>query len=471
VRKPKRPTNKSSCHIIPKKGVGGKPDAFFLYRVATRNPCSTTPGPDANRCGIMKLLPATAIATVLLFQTAFCQAPAAFETGVSLNAADLLSAEIMRGPSYRVRDQVVTDGYMAHFAIDTDFGTFDAIGTPQVNKRIVEAQAIRTLVDTSKGDLFAEGLKRSVTQPIDAVKNIVKDPVKSIKQAPKTVGHFFSKIGSSIERGVNRAKESSEAEEGPSAAEVGSGIGQAAKNAAGFDKAKLDTARQLGVDPYSDNVRLQEEMDKVTWAFFAGGLPLRIGAAVASAGIAVAATNMVGVPEETYALTQNELALRDARSLTAMGLKDEDIKTFQIQQSLSTTRRHRIVKALEELPKAAGRGRIILLANSCVDAGQADFLIGALAIMVERQKSGAADYKELYVFGRLPGGTTATGTLEVPAPVDHVTWTEQVAMFSQRDDLGTAPKVLVHTGKLSPATTAGFTAAGWTCVAVTYPGS
>lgn len=418
----------------------------------------------------MKPLLSTAIAAALLHQSAFCQAPAVFETGVTLNTVDLLPADLLRGPTHRVRDEVVTDGYMAHFMIDTDFGTFEAIGTPQVRKRIVEAQAIRTLVETSKGDLFADGLKRSINQPIDAVKNIVKDPVKSVKQAPKTVGHFFSKIGSSIERGVNRAKESSEAEEGPSAAEVGSGIGEAAKRAAGFDKAKLDTARQLGVDPYSDNVRLQEEMDKVTWAFFAGGLPLRIGAAVASAGIAVAATNMVGVPEETYALTQSELALRDARSLTAMGLKDEDIKAFQIQQSLSTTRRHRIVKALEEFPKAAGRGRIILLANSCADAGQADFLIGALAIMVERQKSGAADYKDLHVFGRLPGGTTAAGALEVPAPVDHVTWTEQVATFSKRDDLGTAPKTLVHTGKLSPAATAGFTAAGWTCVAVPYPG-
>jgi hypothetical protein len=418
----------------------------------------------------MKPLHLTAIAAFVLHQSAFCQAPAAFETGVTFNTVDLLPADLLRGPVHRVRDEVVTDGYMAHYMIDTDFGTFEAIGTPQVRKRIVEAQAIRTLVDTSKGDLFAEGLKRSVTQPIDAVKNIVKDPVKSVKQAPKTVGHFFSKIGSYIERGMNRAKESSEAEEGPSAAEVGSGVGEAAKRAAGFDKAKLDTARQLGVDPYSDNVRLQEEMDKVTWAFFAGGLPLRIGAAVASAGIAVAATNMVGVPEETYALTQNELALRDNRSLAAMGIKEADINAFQIQKSLSTTRRHRIVKALEAFPASAGRSRIILLANTCADAQQADFLIEALAIMVERQKSGAADYKEMHVFGRLPGGTTATGTLEIPAPVDHVTWTEQVAAFSTRDDLGTAPKTLVHTGTFSSAAKAGITAAGWTCLAVPYPG-
>lgn len=413
----------------------------------------------------MKTLHIPAIAAIAIYQSAFAQSPDAFESALQINAAELLPAESLRGPSHRVRDFAFTDGYMVHFDIDTDFGTFEAVGVPQVKVRIAEAEAIRKLVETSKGDLFAEGLKRSITQPIDAVKNIAKDPVTSIKRAPKTVGHFFSKVGTSVERGVNKIKADGEAGEGPSASE----IGNAARNAAGFDKAKLDTARQLGVDPYSDNARLQEEMDKVTWAFFAGGLPLRVGAAVASAGVAVAATNMVGVPEETYALTQSELALRDHRSLTAMGLKEEDINAFQIQPNLSTTRRHRIVKALEALPGTAGRGRIILLANSCETTSQADFLVSALSMLAERQRSGAADYKELHVHGRLPAAITSDGVIEIPAPVDHVTWTEQVAGFARRDDLGTGARRLVHTGRLSEAASAGFAAAGWQTLAVAYP--
>ena len=394
--------------------------------------------------------------------------PAAFEQGVLLKAADLLPADLLRGPSYRVRDQVATDGYMAHFEIDSDFGTFEAIGVPQAKVCIAEVEAIRKLVETSKGDLFAEGLKRSIEQPIDAVKNIVKNPVQSVKQAPKTVGHFFSKVGKSIGRGVDKVVDSTKGD-GSSADEVGRGIGNAARNAAGFDKAKLETAKQLGVDPYSDNPRLQEEMDKVTWAFFAGGLPLRIGAAVVSAGVAVVATNMVGIPEDTYALTQAELALRDGRSLDAMGVNQQDIQKFQIQRALSTTRRHRIVIALEALPKAKGRGDIVKLANASSSPEQADILIGALAVLAERQRSGAADYVALKVLGRLPGATTAAGELQVPAPVDYVTWTEEVAGFATRDDLGTAPKVLVHTGTLSPAAAAGLAAADWKALAVPYP--
>lgn len=405
-----------------------------------------------------------------MISTAFAQAPATFEQGVTLKASDLLPAASLHGPSYRVRDLVVTDGYMAHFQIDSDFGTFEAIGVPQAKRRMVEAEAIRTLVETSKGDLFAEGLKRSIEQPIDAVKNIVKNPVESVKEAPKTVVHFFTKAGSAIGRAAGKISDRARSDEPePSAAEVGSSIGNAAKNAAGFDKAKLATAKQLGVDPYSDNARLQDEMDKVTWAFFAGGLPLRVGAAVASAGVAVAATNMVGVPEDTYSLTQAEMALRDGRSLAAMQITDEDIKTFQLYGPLSTTRRHLITLSLEALPKVIGRGRIIQQANACETPEQADFLIAALAILVERQRSGAADYVSLEVLGRLPGAMNAKGELEVPAPVDYVTWTEQVAGFTQRDDLGTPPKVLVHTGTLSAAAAAGLTASGWKKITVAYP--
>jgi hypothetical protein len=416
------------------------------------------------------------VVVTALVASLHAQAPATFETGVMLKASDLLPPNILRGTSYRVRDQVPTDGYMAHFTIDTDFGTFTAIGVPEAKRRISEAEAIRKLVETSKGDLFAEGLKRSVEQPVDAVKNIVKNPVESAKQAPKTVGHFFVKVGSSVGRGVTKtvdrvgeAVKNDNSDAGQATAAAGRGIGNAAKNAAGFDKAKLDTAKQLGVDPYSDNERLQEEMDKVTWAFFAGGLPLRIGAAVASAGVAVAATQMVGIPEDTYALTPGELALRDERSLHAMGVSLEDIKDFQIHRVLTATRRHRIVTYLEAMPKASGRGDVVHLANACETPEQAEFLISGLAILAESERNDAAGYVSLKVLGRLPGATTATGELHVPAPVDHVTWTDEVANFAQRDDLGTAPKVLLHTGRMSAAAAAAMLAAGWKTIGMAYP--
>ena len=408
------------------------------------------------------------LALAAIIAPAFAQ-DGPFEQGVQLNALDLLSAQSMRGPSYRVRDVAVTDGYMAYFTIDSDFGTFEAVGVPQARRRMAEAEAIRRLVETSKGDLFAEGLKRSITQPIDAVKNIVKNPVDSVKQAPKTVGHFFGNVGSAIGRGVDKVKDRASGDgPEPTAGEMGSSIGNAAKNAAGFDKAKLETAKQLGIDPYTDNPRLQEEMDKVTWAFFAGGLPLRVAASAASAGVAIAATNMVGIPEDTYALTQSEIERRDGNSLAGMGVSGEDLKGFQLSPSLSVTRRHLIVTSLEAMPKTQGRGYVIRLANACDNPEEADFLVSALGLLVARQSSGAVQYVSLKIAGRLPMAITATGSLEIPAPVDYVTWTEEVAAFAGRNDLGATPKTLVHTGLLSPAAARGLAKAGWQTSKVAY---
>jgi len=416
------------------------------------------------------------LACAALLIPASGEVPAASEQGVLLNAADLLGETPLLGPNHRVREQVATDGFMAHFEIDTDFGTFAAIGVPQARVRIAEAEALRKLVETSKSDLFAEGMRRSIEKPIDAVKNIVTHPVEVAKSAPATVGHFFGKVGSAISRGSAQVAEKINGD-GQSAADgtdqapagAGRGIGNALKSAAGFDTARLETAKQLGIDPYSDNVRLQEEIDKVTWAFFAGGLPLRIGASVASAGVAVAATQMLGIPEDVYALTRGELELRDERALAAIGITAEDVSKFRLNPVLTLTRRHRMVTYLEALPTTAGRGNIIRLANSCTTPQQADFLIGALAILAQRQREGSADYRSLTVLGRLAGGTLASGAIEVPAPVDFVTWTEEVAGFAGRDDLPAAPKTLVHTGRLSQAAADGFLASGWNLAPVNDP--
>jgi hypothetical protein len=399
--------------------------------------------------------------------------PATFERGLLLRASDLLPPELVAGSSHRVREQVVTDGFMAHFVIDSYFGTFEAVGLPQVHQRIKEIDAIRLLTETSKSDLFAEGLKRSIEQPVEAVKNIVKDPIESIKQAPKTVGHFFGKVGSAVDRGfdriVDRTKQAPDDEVIPDVSGAGQDLENAGKGIIGYDKALLDCAKQLGVDPYSDNKQLQDEMEKVAWAFFAGGLPLRIGSIAASAGLVLTVTKAVGVPEEIYALTSNEIASRDEKSLKAMGVTELDIEAFYNNRVLTITTRHQLVRALESLSKAAGRGLLVRLASSCQSARQVDFMLGALGLLVSRQQAGSATYVELRVIGRLPGGVTSEGVLEVPAPVDYVTWTPEVAGFAQRDDLPDMPKVLVHTGVFSPVAAANFASNGWKTFQVPYP--
>lgn len=385
-----------------------------------------------------------------------------FESPAVLSASALLGADVA-GPAHRVRELVPTDGYMAHFTIDSDYGDMEVIGAELTRVRIHELQAIRKLLEVSKSDLFADGVKRSLEQPVDAVKNIVKDPVASVKAVPKTIGHFFQKVGQSVGNAASNIKENIENGDDGDAAR---GIGNAAKGIIGFESAKLECARQLGVDPYTDNERLQKEIEKVSWVFFSGGLPLRIGAAVATGGAAMAltATKVVGLPDEIYALTPSELALRNQQALEVMGVSNEVIREFLSNEALSITLRCSIVRSLQALGNLRGSVSIVELAANCQTRRQVEFLDQALILLAREQQSGKAAYSSLEVVGRLPGAIDANGMLQVSAPVDYLSWTPQVAGFATRDDLVGRKPVLLLGGGASERTRGELSALGWTVV-------
>lgn len=385
---------------------------------------------------------------------------AGYELPAVLSAARLLG-QTAAGPAYRVREQVPTDGYMAHFTIDSDYGEFQCIGTNQAQARIREMEAIGKLMAVSKSDLFAEAVKRSIEQPIDAVKNIVKNPVDSVKAVPKTVGHFFKKVGTSVGNAAANLRDRSEGGE-----ESGSGtnFSGAAKGVIGFDSAKLECAKQLGVDPYTDNARLQDEIEKVAWVFFSGGLPLRIGAAVASGGASVAltATKVVGLPGEIYALTPGELNLRNQQAMEAMGVRDATVRKFLANEALSITLRRSIIRSLQALGDVKGRAAVIEVAAACDMRRQVEFLDQALALLMQHHASGQAPCVALEVLGRLPGALDAAGVLHIPAPVDYLSWTLEVAEFAQRDDLVGRKPVLLLAGGASERTRSELATLGWT---------
>lgn len=379
-----------------------------------------------------------------------------------LSASSLLDPATVAGPSHRVREQVPTDGYMAYFTIDSDYGVFECVGQFQAKQRVAEIAAIRELVEVSRSEMFAEGLKQSVKQPVEAVKNIVHDPVGAVKGVPGTVGHFFKKVGNSVSGAARTLRDHNpKAVKGDAAS--GQELANAGKGVIGFDKARLGCAKQLGVDPYSDNARLQEEIDKVSWVFFSGGLPLRLGAMLASGGAstALSATKAVGLPDEIYLLTPTELSLRDQEALEAMKVDPEVIRTFKTNPALSITLRRSMLRSLEAIGPMKGSPQVIALAASCENRRQADFLNQALELLATRHIEGREKITDIEVHGRLLGAIGAGGRLVVPAPLDHLSWTPEVAEFASRDDLVGRNPALLHTGTLSASAQRGLQSSGW----------
>jgi hypothetical protein len=423
--------------------------------------------PIMNRLSLLSL---SALWLLVVGPVALAQTPPAPATGYELppmfQASQTLPPGLLSGPYHRVRELAPCDGYMVRFTVDSDFGTYECVGIRELQRRVREIQAIAALVAVSKSDLFAEGLRKSVEAPIDAVKNIVSNPGGSVRQVPHTVGHFFKKVGSGISNAARKVGE--EDPSGGQSREPGKGLGQALKNVAGFDKAKLDCARQLGVDPYSDNPRLHEEMEKVTWAFFAGGLPLRVGVAVASSGASqiLTATEVVGLPSDIYLETASELNYRDRQALGPMGVTPAMIDAVFANQNLSVSLRHDMVQSLSKF-QGPGRPYIVELMAACDSVWHAHFLRDVLHLLERRQA--AQPYQAYGVFGRLAVGVTPDGTVEVPTPVDYVAWTEEVATFATREDIAKMKRRLILHGQLSERTRTELTAAGWEIVPIAAP--
>jgi hypothetical protein len=307
-------------------------------------------------------------------------------------------------------------------------------------------------------------MRKSVETPLNAVKNIVENPGGAVKQVPKSVGHFFGKVGSGICNAGRKAGEKKDNPQPPQAKEVGKGLGNVIKNVAGFDKAKLECARQLGIDPYTDNARLQEEMEKVTWAFFAGGLPLKIGVSVASSGAsrAISATEFVGLPDDLYRLTASELDYQDRQTLKNLGISPERIDALFANPHLTLSLRHRMVGMIASL-SGSGRGDLVALMVECDSNWRGHFLADIFQLLQIRQQS--QPYVSYGVYGRLAVALTNDGVLEIPAPVDYVSWTEAVAEFATRDDIASVEKRrLILQGNLSPETKRQLDATGWEVV-------
>lgn len=54
---------------------------------------------------------------------------------------DILPADQISGPNYKIRDTVRTDGFMDQFTVDSDFGVFEVTGDRALRKLLGEIRA------------------------------------------------------------------------------------------------------------------------------------------------------------------------------------------------------------------------------------------------------------------------------------------------------------------------------------------
>ena len=356
-------------------------------------------------------------ALAVLFSAHVLASGGVWAEGISyrLATAEFIPAELMTGPNYRVDPQVVNDGLVNTYQLETSYGTLAVEGTPLLLERITELRALSHIEKIETSDIYKDALKEGIKSPLKGAEALIDDPVATVKGAAQGVGRWLSDIGRSIS-----------SEDPHQAGVAATALGQAA--------AKRAFAHEFGVDPYTRFRPLQKSLDDLGWAMAGGGLTTKVALSLipGAAGVAVSAS---GTTNSMRALVRDkspaQLDTINSDKLRKMGVAASVIDTFLGNSAFTPLDKTIIVGELAALKGVKGRGDFIAAAAFVDNLGTAIFMrhraqmIGRFAsevggmqslVKIDRTlfvKTTQGDYVGLFPVDRIAYDASMTGKLDI----------------------------------------------------------
>ncbi len=106
-------------------------------------------------CPVVRLSALLGLGLCLMPHTGWGQG---FEAPPTLTASRILPADMVRGPNHTVDEQVLNDGYMNHYTIQSRFGQFEVVSTAKLRKRDDEITALVAMEQVEGTDVFGDAV-------------------------------------------------------------------------------------------------------------------------------------------------------------------------------------------------------------------------------------------------------------------------------------------------------------------------
>jgi hypothetical protein len=331
--------------------------------------------------------------------------------------ADVLPAAMLSGPHYTLGPTVITANYLNAYTATSDFGDFTAPSDTRLRRLIREIAAIAELKQITQTDAFAEAAKEAAKSPIRSAKNLIDDPVKTLSAIPEGIGSLFNRVNEQIDRSGRSNYEDGKA--------------KAVLAVSGF---KRDYAAKLGIDVYSTNKVLQQELDRVAWAATLGNMTL--GAlSIATGAIVLQVASNVRLLEQARNVVEStppsELSIRNRDQLRRMQVPNPVIDGFLQNHMLSPRHQTLIVAGLAALGDIPGRADFIAYATQTKTEDEA-LLIQQMAELLASYNASVAPVRQIKIFVNLPVAYTAKSTAVLLLPIDRLPWSERTAALAGR---------------------------------------
>lgn len=351
---------------------------------------------------------------------------------MTVPASSILEPGVLKGKHHSITEPVTVDGYMNHFIVNSDFGQFPVTGDLALKVLLHEIDAIAELKKISAAEAGTDAAVSAVADTGKSVVNLVNNPAATAAGVSSGVSRFFK-------RTARKAKDVSEdvsetVSESTGDKEQGEDVDTDAKEEAtelgtkvaysylGVGKAQRELARDLEVDPYSENAVLQAELNRVAKiSGSVGKLTKMLVPIPAAVGMAANINNLVWSMSPTDLLIQNE------EKLEALGYKKKLINKFFNNKVFTPSRQTAIVEAMVALDDVKGREVLLDIAISAETRIEGQFVVRSIlfAQLFHANVERIAEFMSAPDMV-VPAAITASGDGLIIAPVDQLLWTREI---------------------------------------------
>lgn len=389
----------------------------------------------------------------------------------SLNAATLLPERTMTGPGYRIQPEVVNRGLMNHYTIDTRFGGMRARSDRKLEQRLQEIRALGELARMREPLLVAESAGEAFMGTVQSVARVLKDPVgtargvrQGIQRLMRRSGRRISNAYEDVKRSVadDDTQDAGKPVDGADLSDKAMAAGRRfARNRLGVSRAYRDLAREVGVDPYTDNRILRAELERL--ANYAAGASL--GSRLVIPRIPGLIGAVENVSDLVWTKDRLDLLLHNEDTLERLAVPGEVIERFTDNESYSPTQQTSIVSAVASMEAVTNHWRLIEYAGYADRAAEADFYTAMVALLALYHKNRGVLDTIHPTATIVPIALTIDRRAIVAFPVDRLRWTRDVATIMQglaeSPAGGSGHREIWITGEMSAAGRDGLSRHGW----------
>jgi hypothetical protein len=366
-----------------------------------------------------------------------------YEEPPVLEAKEILGAQLYQGPHYRVEDQVPNDGAMNHFRIHSDFGEFRVGSHAMLIKRLHEIEAIAALKEISSAEAVAgaagEGAVKKVTAPVRGAKAVAhgvthpREAWDHLSGASRGAMRVFGAASRHVQAGADNVGDVATGQQ-----DIGSASREAVDREtgaaervgsqySGYGKYETKLMQQLGVDPYTDNQVLLDEIHRVAGLEAA----VRVGFKFVPG---IPGTVVLGQIDKFNRYAHNlelyqepgKLMLENRRVANQMGIPPEIFGPFSGNENYNPAMQSRVLGAIHSMQGTADKENFFELAAGADDRSSAYFYVMMAEQLAEIHRE-EVPIVRLVAGVRIPAGMAEDGHLIVPLPVDHLVWSEEIA--------------------------------------------